>query len=140
MQNQSLMQSARDVVSRCWNSYRDRAESRNELAYMSVSDIELLAADCGLSPGQFRDMLARGPHAADELLQLMKELALDEATVKSIDRGAFNDMKLVCAECGRKSICRKSLKKGTAANDHPAFCNNAELLADMKSRSAAVRA
>lgn len=140
MQNQSLMQSARDVVSRYWNNYRDRAESRKELAHMSTSDIEMLAVDCGLSPGQLRDMLARGPHAADELLQLMKELALDESSVKSIGRGAFNDMKLICAECGRKSICRKSLRRGTAANDHPAFCNNAELLADMKSRSAAVLA
>src|SRR5688572_28545196 len=65
MQNQSLMQSARDVVSRYWNNYRDRAESRKELAHMSTSDIEMLAVDCGLSPGQLRDMLARGPHAAD---------------------------------------------------------------------------
>ena len=140
MQNQSLMQSARDVLSRCWNNYRDRAESRSELAGMSASDIEMLAADCGLSPGQFRDMLARGPHAADELLQLMNALALDEAGLKSIGRGEFNDMKRICAECGRKTICRQSLSKGTAAADHPAFCNNAELLAEMKGRSPAALA
>jgi hypothetical protein len=140
MQSQSLMQTARDVFSRYWSNYRDRSESRNELAYLSACDLEMLAADCGLSAGQLRDMLKRGPHAADELLQLMKELALDEADLKSIDRGAFNDMKRICAECGRKTICRKSLKKGTAVSDHPAFCNNTELLADMKSRSSAVLA
>lgn len=140
MQNQTLMQAARGIVSRYWNDYRDRAESRKELAGMSASDIEMFAADCGLSSVQFLNMLARGPHAADELLQLMKELALDEASVKSIDRGEFNDLKRICAECGRKPICRNSLRKGTAAADHPAFCSNAELLAEMKSRSPAVLA
>ena len=140
MQSQSLMQTARDIVLRYWSNYRDRAESRKELACMSDSDLELFAADCGLSASQLRDMLKHGPHAADELLRLMKELALDEADVRSVDRGAFNDMKRVCAECGRKPICRKSLMKGTAVADHPAFCANAELLADMKSCSQAVLA
>ena len=128
----SLLQTARHFVSRYWDLYRDRAESRNELAYMTPGDIEVLAADCGLSPSQFRDMMKRGPRAADELLELMKVLDIDEARRKAVNRGALNDMKLICAECGRKSECRGSLRRGTASREYRTFCNNSELLDDAR--------
>jgi uncharacterized protein YjiS (DUF1127 family) len=110
-------------------NYRDWQESRNELAYLSDADVALLSADCGLSPGQFREVLKRGPHAADELLALMKELRIDETKFRSVDRAAFNDMKLICAECGLKAVCRRHLRRGTAAEEFQTFCNNAEYLA-----------
>jgi len=99
---------------------------------MSRDDIEVLAADCGLSPSQFRDMMKRGPRAADELLELMKVLDIDEARLKAVNRGALNNMKLICAECGRKSECRGSLRRGTASRAYRTFCSNSELLDDAR--------
>lgn len=128
MQNHTFLDGARAIFARYWGLYRDRAISRNELAYMSEWDIELLARDCGISPGQFKDMMRRGPHAADELAELMQVLGIDEASLKSVNPGTFNDMKLICAECWHKSDCRRSLKKGTAGQDYVNFCNNADLL------------
>jgi hypothetical protein len=135
MHRQSMLQTARELVSRYWSLYRDRSRSRSELAFMSSGDIELYAADCGLTPGQFSDMLKRGPHVADELLDLIKALNIDEAGLKAANRGTFNDMKLICAECRRKSECRKSLRNGAAAMDYGTFCNNAELLWEARNRS-----
>lgn len=132
MQDQSLMQTARELMSKYWGLYKDQAEGRRELSFMSRYDIETLAADCGLTPGQFSDMLKRGPHAADELLELMKALDINEASLKAADRGTFNDMKMICAECGCKPECRRSLRRGTAAQDYGTFCNNAELLWEAK--------
>ena len=132
MQHQSLMQTARELVSKYWDLHKDRAESRRELSRMSRCDIETLAADCGLAPGQFSDMLKRGSHAADELLELMKVLDIEEASLKAVNRGTFNDMKMVCAACDRKSECRRSLRNGAAARDYGTFCNNAELLREAR--------
>lgn len=135
MQDRSLLQTARDIVAKYWGNFRDRAESRNELASMSSDDIDLLAADCGLTPAQLKSMMQRGPHAADELAELIKALDIDEARLKAANRRNFNDMKLTCAECGRKSECRRSLRNGTAAQDYGSFCDNAELLGEAKNKT-----
>ena len=135
MPDRSLLQTARDTVSKYLALRRDRVESRKELAWMTSTDIEMLAADCGLSPGQFKSMMRRGPHAADELAELMKALDIDEARLKAVSRGSFNDMMVICAECGRKSECRRSIRKGTAAQDYGSFCNNAELLWEANNKS-----
>lgn len=140
VKDKPLLQSAREFVAKYWSDVRDRAESRNELAYMSSHDIELLANDCGLTPGQFTTMMKRGPHAADELAELMKALGIDEAKLKAVSRSNFNDMKLICAGCGRKSECRRSLRKGTAAQDYGNFCDNAELLFEAKTKALATAA
>jgi len=128
MYDQSILGDIREFVSRRWQLYRDQAESRKELAYLSPDDIDTLAADCGLSASQFSDMLKRGPHAADELLEVMKALGIDQSRLKLSDKTSFNDMRLICAQCHRKSICRRSLKNGTAAQDYGSFCDNAESL------------
>src|SRR5690349_3130932 len=99
MQDRSLIQTAREFVAKYWGLHKDRAESRRELSRMSRCDVETLAADCGLAPGQFSDMLKRGPHAADELLELMKALEIDEASLKAVNRDTFSEMKMVCAAC-----------------------------------------
>jgi hypothetical protein len=138
MQNQSKFQSACDFVSKHWGLYRDRAETRRELASMSHADIEAYAADCGLSAGRFRNLMRRGSHTADELLEVMKALGIDEVRLKP---GALRDMKVTCAECGYKSDCRASLRKGTVARDYAEFCENAAILDHAKptQSSASVR-
>lgn len=138
MQSQSKFQSARDFVSKHWGLYRDRAETRRELASMSHADIEIYAADCGLSAGQFRDLMRRGSHTADELLEVMKALGIDEARLKAVKPGALRDMKVICAECGYKSDCRASLRKGTVARDYAKFCENAEILDHAKPTQSSV--
>jgi hypothetical protein len=141
MQNQSRFQSACDFVSKHWGLYRDRTETRRELASMSHEDIEAYAADCGLSAGRFRDLMRRGSHTADELLEVMTVLGIDEARLKAVKPGALRDMKVTCAECGYKSDCRASLRKGTVARDYAEFCENAAILDHAKptQSSASVR-
>jgi hypothetical protein len=132
MAHQSLLQSTHEFIATHWQRYCERARALSELACLHPDEIDALAADCGLSPGQFRSVVGRGPHAADELNELMAALGIDAEKLQSRDRTPLNDMKLICSECGRKAICRKSLRKGTIASDHPAFCNNAELLAEVR--------
>jgi hypothetical protein len=126
---QSLLSGLREFVANQISRHRERAQALGDLSYLAPDDVEALSADCGLNPSQFRQIVGRGSHAADELLELSRALGVD---IEKLPRRAANDMKLICAECHRKALCRKSFKSGTAARDHMVFCDNAELLAEAK--------
>ena len=128
MQTGSLLQAARKFVSNAWTRQRERSACRSDLNHMSREDMQDLALDCGLTPSQFRAMLIKGPRAADELLELMKALGIDEARLRATDSANLNDMKRVCGECVRKSKCRAGLRDGRAVRDYGTICNNADLL------------
>jgi hypothetical protein len=134
MSGQSLFLNVRDFLAERRQRRSERARALAELAFLTSDDVYALAAECGLSPGQFREITARGRHAADELIELARALDIDIDRLESSNRNSLNDMKLVCAGCQRKAACRKSIAKGTIARDHVGFCNNAELLADAKDR------
>ena len=132
MSGQSLLLNIRDYLADRSQRRRERAQALAELAYLTPDDIDALAADCGLSPAQFREVMGRGRHAADELIALAKALDIDLERLGSRNRTAVNDMKVICAGCHRKAVCRRSIARGTIARDHAGFCNNAELLAEAK--------
>jgi uncharacterized protein YjiS (DUF1127 family) len=137
MQNHSLVVSAFEKITARWKRYRNSMQTRNELALLRPDEIAALAEDLGLSTEQFKYIMNRGPHAADELLDVMKTLGIDVERIKSRDRDGFNGMKLICAECRWKSVCRRSLKRGTIARDYGAFCRNADLLEEYRKRKVA---
>lgn len=118
--NESLM-----AVASWWRRAREDMNSFDELAHFSPQELEALAADCGISVDQFTRIVHLGPHAADELNAMLDALDLD---MGDFDRTAQREMTVACAECGSKGTCRRSLQKGTAADEFEDFCANAERL------------
>ena len=100
-------------------------QSFDEIAHFSPQEMEAIAADCGISVDQFTRIVRLGPHAADELNAMLAALDLD---MGDFDRSAQREMTVNCAECASKGACRRSLQRGTAANDFRDFCANAERL------------
>ncbi|MBD9375067.1 hypothetical protein IB238_20800 [Rhizobium sp. ARZ01] len=135
MSNRSLLLDALELMTDRWKGYRERARMRSELALLLPAEIDALAADCGLTPVQFLEVINQVHHAADELGCLLTALGIDAESLRKRD---YNDMRRVCVECQWKAVCRRSIKKGTIAIDHVAFCNNSDVLAEIQGNSGAV--
>lgn len=132
MQRPTLVQAARKFLVQSLKAYRDYSRRNDDFAALTSSDIELLARDVGVTPAQFRDIVRRGPDAAAELSKLLDALGIDETTLRDKSQVLLNDMRRVCAECNRKAACRKSIRRGTIAQEHVDFCNNAEMIAEAR--------
>jgi len=120
-----------DVIS-SWRNWREKRRSQNELDRLSNADVIEIAADCGVTPSQLIDAVRAGPHAADELTQLIEALEINDALIQHGGLSTFNDMKRLCAECSAKRRCRRALANGTASLTYEAFCPNAEALHDLE--------
>ncbi|MDR6757758.1 hypothetical protein J2Y48_003055 [Mycoplana sp. BE70] len=139
MSDHSLLHNVMEMMTTRWKDYREGARMHRKLAQLGPGEMHTFAADCGLTPDQLRDVVRRGPRAAVELGSVMMALGIDTEAVRHKDSTAFNDMTRVCAVCSHKSSCRQSIRKGTIAIDHVAFCNNSDVLAEFQGESSVVR-
>ncbi len=98
------------------------------LANLDQTEIEALAMDCGLSPHQLLALVKAGPHAADEMPQVMRALNIDPAEVDYKMRQLFRGMQIACADCQSKGQCRRDLQQGTIESNFVDYCNNADSL------------
>ncbi|KQW30903.1 hypothetical protein ASE36_00970 [Rhizobium sp. Root274] len=98
------------------------------LANLDQAQIEALAEDCGLSPHQLVALVKAGPHAADEMPQVMRALNIDPDEVDYQMRKLFRDMQIACSNCQSKDQCRHDLQAGTIGKTFVDYCNNAESL------------
>jgi uncharacterized protein YjiS (DUF1127 family) len=118
-----------EVIS-SWRNWREGRKQRGEMAGLTQEDLVEIAADCGVTPAQLIDAVRSGPHAADELAQLLRALEIDPDVVRHSNY--FNDMQRVCSECGAKKRCRLSLASGIASLNYETYCPNAETLHDLE--------
>lgn len=121
------------IASWCSSTW-DAIEEAKLLASLDDETVKLLAQDNALSERELRDLIRKGPHAADEMLALMKLLNIDAEEVRLAEPAEFRAMHVTCAYCTEKSRCRRELADGSAANDFPAYCGNAEDLNAMRAR------
>lgn len=123
--------SAHSIISTLTAWWRNRKEANRqfeEILSLSEQDLAEVAADCGVSTYDLIAIIKAGPHAADEMWEMMKALNIDPDAVDEADRHMFHDMMAVCAECAAKGECRHDLRKGTAAERYVHYCPNAEQL------------
>ena len=130
------MQAAADnVVSTLVGWWRERRAAQTglmEIASLGPDDFVGVAADCGLSSAQLIAIVRAGPHAAEEMGEMLRALNVDESAVMAGDRNLYNDMQAVCAVCGSKGECRRHLRDGTAAETYPSFCGNADTINQLR--------
>jgi hypothetical protein len=68
-----------DAIANWVKKYREAIGLRNELANCTPEQVALIARDMGLSPGELLSVIAKGPHAADELPKLLRALGVGSA-------------------------------------------------------------
>lgn len=123
--------SARTVLSRLAGWFAKGWEGSAEaemIASLDEGAIQSIAHDCGISPDQLIELAKAGPHAADEMIRMMKALNIDPAEIELRLRNQFRDMQITCAHCSHKGECRKDLVSGAAAENFAHYCGNADEL------------
>lgn len=104
------------------------------LANLDQTQIEALAEDCGLSPHQLLALVKAGPHAADEMPEVMRALNIDPNEVDYQMRKLFRDMQIACSGCQSKQQCRNDLQRGTIDRTFVEYCNNADSLNALRAK------
>jgi hypothetical protein len=110
------------------NSFADWLKHRRELSeirQMNREDFERIAQDLRISPGDLDELVRLGPHAADELPDMLKALGIDEAALSRSEPLVLRDMERVCAMCKDKPRCHRDLAAGTAGAHYEDYCLNA---------------
>jgi hypothetical protein len=122
---------AASLIGRIIDWIKARALRDDELDSMSHTELQLLAADIGISEA---DLLAITPGIRDHsdlLDEMILARGLDPELVRHIFVGAIRDMETTCARCRDAEFCRREIKAGTAAEHCHTFCGNAEVIDEL---------
>ena len=111
-------------IARSW----ENAGEAEMIAAMDDQTIREIAHDCGITPEQLIELAKAGPHAADEMIEMMRALSIDPTEVQLRFRNQFRDMQINCSHCASKGECRKDLKIGSAPEHFIDYCANADEL------------
>jgi transcriptional regulator with XRE-family HTH domain len=101
----------------------------NELRQLNTVEFERIASELRVSPGDLNELVRQGPHAADELPQMLKALGIDEEALARTQPLVLRDMERVCALCHQKGECIRDFAAGTAAEHYEEYCPNAPTIA-----------
>jgi hypothetical protein len=113
------------------NSFADWLKHRRDLSeirQMDTVEFDRIASDLRVSPGELDTLVRRGPHAADELPQLLKALGIDAAALARTEPLVLRDMARVCALCSHKRECDRDLAAGSSAEHYEGYCLNASTI------------
>ena len=92
----------------------------------------------GISTDTLRDLVARGPGAANLLYERMQALGISRADVDKAAQGVIRDLQRTCACCNEKGVCEKDLADRPDDPVWKNYCPNAvtlESLSELKARS-----
>jgi hypothetical protein len=97
----------------------------SEIRQMHRADLDLIAQDLRVSPGDLDRLIAAGPHSADEMPRMLQSLGIDMEDLVRTEPLMVRDMQRVCALCKDKAHCHSELAAGTAAEHFHDYCPNA---------------
>ena len=109
-------------------------QEMRELRDMNGGDFDRIARDLSVSPAELDALVRQGPHASDELPQLLKALGIDEATLSRTQPVLQRDMLRVCAACQEKNRCNSDLDAGALAQRYEEYCPNAPAIEELDER------
>jgi hypothetical protein len=117
-----------DVISEWWSSRTIRSSALSELECAGTAEVERIAKDVGVSAPELRNLISRGPDAANLLLLRMAALKLDRSEVARNEPAMFQDLQRVCSMCQSKRQCRRDLARGSPDPEWEDYCPNVATL------------
>ena len=121
------------VVERLAHRFGDWLKHRqelNEMRQLNTSEFDRIAGDLRVSPSDLDELVRHGPHAADELPQLLKSLGITEDDLARVQPMLVHDMERVCSLCANKRECDRDLAAGTSAEHYQGYCPNTSTIAE----------
>ena len=116
-----------------WRNY-------NEQKGLNGRELERIAADFGMSTRDFKklvdfkEIVTRGPHAADLLYQRMTALGVTRSDVERISQGWMWKLEENCKFCDEKGSCEKDLANRSDDPSWQDYCPNAKRLESVRRR------
>jgi uncharacterized protein DUF6455 len=103
---------------------RHRGRANDTFWRTSPDEVQQVAHDLGISVGELRDVVSKGPRAADLMQKMLAALGLDAATIAKSDPATMRDLQRLCSACRSKGRCEHELAKGSAAAQFRKYCPN----------------
>jgi hypothetical protein len=116
---------------------RDWWRRQNELSLLDPKEVGRIAGDLGMSSDTLKELVARGPDAANLLYERMRALGISKTDVDHAAWGVMQDLQRTCACCNEKGVCEKDLVEHAADPVWKSYCPNAvtlDALAKLKGR------
>jgi hypothetical protein len=114
-----------DTLVTTFNDWLKHRREMSELRELNTAEFDRVAGELRVSPGDLDELVRKGPHAADELPQMLKVLGIDEEALARTQPLVLRDMERVCALCHHKGECVRDFAAGTAAEHYEEYCPNA---------------
>ena len=127
-----------DAVGALLDRVRDWWRRQGELSTLDNKELGRVAEDLRISTDTLRDLVARGPKAANLLYERMQALGISKADVDKAAQGVMRDLQRTCACCNEKGVCEKDLADRPDDPVWKSYCPNAvtlESLSELKARS-----
>jgi hypothetical protein len=105
---------------------------RNELGSIDPNELERIAGEIGMTGRNLQQLAARGPDAADLLLERMHTLGITRDDVERVSRGLMRDLEKTCTCCNEKGGCSRDLATRPNADAWKDYCPNAISLDSVK--------
>ncbi len=122
------------VVDAFSNWLRRRRDVR-ELRELDSGEFEKIARDLNVPSADLDTFVYQGPHAADELSDLLALLGVDSDLLARTQPRVLRDMASVCASCQQKRRCNRDLATGASAHHYAEYCSNALQIEELKARA-----
>ena len=129
-----------DAVGALLGRIRDWWRRQEELNALDNKEIGRIAEDLRISTDTLRNLVARGPDAANLLYERMQALGISKVDVDKAAEGVLRDLQRTCACCNEKGVCEKDLAERPEDPGWKSYCPNAvtlESLSELKARSSA---
>ena len=114
-----------DTLVTTFSDWLKHRREMSELRELNTAEFDRIAGELRVSPGDLGELVRKGPHAADELPQMLKALGIDEEALARTQPLVLRDMERVCALCHHKGECVRDFAAGTAAEHYEEYCPNA---------------
>ena len=127
-----------DGVGALLGRVRDWWRRQEELSALGNKEIGRVADDLRISTDTLRDLVARGPDAANLLYERMQALGVSKRDVDRAAQGVMRDLQRTCACCNEKGVCEKDLAERPDDPVWKSYCPNAvtlESLSELKARA-----
>ena len=100
----------------------------SELREIDSGEFARIAHELGLSPDNLDAFVRKGPHAADELPQLLEALGIDRNAIARTQPLVLRDMERVCSLCAHKRQCDHDLAAGSSPQHYGEYCCNSQTI------------
>ena len=107
-------------------------QHRNELGSIDPNELERIAGEIGMTGRNLQQLAARGPDAADLLLERMQTLGVTREDIERVSRGLMRDLEQTCTCCNEKGACSHDLATRPDADAWKDYLPNAISLNSVK--------